>query len=210
MYLDTLYFRVAGVTFKNKDGSDRQKLIYKMPEDTSLYFIRFQYEGQPAFYICALDDNGEEYCIGTVPKDYVADVAAHYDAGHTIDASVFEKLGLDENGKRVEGLSVGVEIRVDFYDSRPDPDAKLYADCDPVDTSPDASQDAAPVAPPAPAPEKKKRTGCLLIAVAWLFIIVGFFWWPAIFIALLFILCALPVVIKNLIAYIKDKKRGKR
>lgn len=206
MFLDSIVFHAAGVTFKNKDGSDRQKLIYKMPEDTSLYFIRFQYEGQPAFYICALDDNGEEYCIGTVPKDYVADVAAHYDAGHTIDAHIVEKVGLDENGKRVEGLSVGVLIQADFYDSRPDPDVKLYADGFPVDTSPDA----APLAPPAPAPEKKKRTGCLLIAVAWLFIIVGFFWWPAIFIGLLFILCALPVVIKNLIAYIKDKKRGKR
>lgn len=77
----TRRLRVAGVTFKNKDGSDRQELIKKLfnrksPFDTNLVLDleEFEYDGAPAYYVIL---NGET--LGTVPADMVKFIKTSYD-----------------------------------------------------------------------------------------------------------------------------------
>lgn len=68
---DYLEFKLAGVTFKNADGTDRQSLLEKYSNDeppfdqnTEAIIRRYEYEGKPAF---ALDVN--RYMFGAVPSE---------------------------------------------------------------------------------------------------------------------------------------------
>ena len=77
----TRRLHVAGVTFKNDDGSDRQELIKKLfnrkpPFDTNLVLDlqKFEYDGAPAYYVIL---NGET--LGTVPADMVKFIKTSYD-----------------------------------------------------------------------------------------------------------------------------------
>ena len=71
--------KVAGVTFKNDDGTSRQKIlrdIYnrKKPFDKKLdvSFEEFEHEGNPAYYVMV---NG--FCIGVVEKSMSAFITAN-------------------------------------------------------------------------------------------------------------------------------------
>lgn len=71
--------KVAGVTFKNPDGTSRQKIlreIYqkKPPFDKKLdiEIEEFEYEGAPAYYVKV---NG--MCIGTVASDMAAFISSN-------------------------------------------------------------------------------------------------------------------------------------
>ena len=77
----TRRLRVAGVTFKNKDGSDRQELIKKLfnreaPFDTTLVLEleEFEYDGAPAYYV-----NVNGATLGTAPADMVKVIKSSYD-----------------------------------------------------------------------------------------------------------------------------------
>lgn len=85
-------FSVAGVTYKNEDGSDRQTILrhikFQDPpyvpagsSDVDVEIKKYSYKGAPAYH-CIV--NG--YIIGSVPADKVQDVAEavkHPDAAVT-------------------------------------------------------------------------------------------------------------------------------
>ncbi len=62
MLLDTLFFRVAGVSFDNDDGSSRQAYISKLQEGDPIGFESFEYQGGLAFHVMTQDDK----CIGSL------------------------------------------------------------------------------------------------------------------------------------------------
>lgn len=149
MFVDCLYFRVVGVTFENDDGSSRQKYISKLHEGDPLGMESFDYEGSVAFHI--LDEN--DHCIGNLPKDHVQFILDHYNAGHRIELSAFEILGRDENGHRIDGFNLGVEVSLTVYDdSIPDPESAS----DPLPGS--------PVRELSEIPNKKPKSGRIMIA----------------------------------------------
>lgn len=157
MLIDCLYFRVAGVSFDNDNGTSRQNYISKLHEYDALGLQSFEYEGETAFHV--LDEH--KHCIGSLPKENIDFILQHYEAGHKIVLYVNEILGLDENGKLIDGYNYGVDVAVEVYDDRPD-EVKV--------------PDAEPVDPPAATPQKKerKKTGRVLIGFG-VFFAIGFF-----------------------------------
>lgn len=124
MLVTTLDFRAAGVTFNNPDGSSRQKAINEIRKEDWVHnvgFSRFEYEGRPAFYIlCGTD------CVGVVPSVYVNDFVEWFNKGYRVDGIISDVLGCDEDGNRIEGYSLGLEICAYVYDdSVPDPEPAL-------------------------------------------------------------------------------------
>lgn len=150
MHLDFMYFRAAGVTFENDDGSSRQRYISKLYEGQQLFLVPYEYEGSPAYHITDCYD----HCIGNVPSVYVNDIHTHLAAGHKLDCSVSELLGYDEDGHRIEDYNLGVEVYVGIYDDQPEPDVTV----DPVE----------PIQPetiePVPETKQKRKTGRIMIA----------------------------------------------
>ena len=82
-------FKVAGVTFKNEDGSDRQTILRHIkfqdppyitdPDNVDIEIKHFEYQGEPAFR-CVV--NG--YTIGNVPKAQVQEVADAIEHGAVV------------------------------------------------------------------------------------------------------------------------------
>lgn len=115
MIVDSLFFRVAGVSFENDDGSSRQAYIAKLHEGDPLGLESFDYQGELAFHIITEDD----LCIGSLPRDHIQFVKDHHAQGHFIEASVSEILGRDEDGKCIPGYHLGVEVCMFVYDEKP-------------------------------------------------------------------------------------------
>ncbi|MBD5095034.1 MAG: hypothetical protein HDT26_12340 [Subdoligranulum sp.] len=115
MVLDILFFRVAGVSFDNDDGSSRQAYISKLREGDPIGFESFEYQGELAFHVMTEDD----HCIGNLPKEHISFIKEHYEQGHYFESSVSEILGLDEDGKRIPNYNLGVEVAVNVYDEKP-------------------------------------------------------------------------------------------
>lgn len=157
MYLDCIYFRVAGVSFNNDNGTSRQRYISKLKPFDALGMTSFEYEGNTAFHI--LDEHG--HCIGNLPKEHVDFVLDHYNQGHKITLYITDILGLDEDGHRIDGYNLGVEVCLDVHDDRPDPPKER------TEPEPSAVEDA-------PAPKKKQKTGRVMIGFG-VFFALGFF-----------------------------------
>lgn len=86
-----MMIRVAGVTFKNDDGSSRQAVLKRLAENHSDgYFVSLEpywYEDDTAFRVLC-----DGVCVGNVPKDNVHDVIDIWDdiKSITIHAESFE------------------------------------------------------------------------------------------------------------------------
>lgn len=159
MYLESIICRVSGVTFNNDDGSSRQRYISKLDTIDRLFLVPFEYEGSAAFHIVDCYD----HCIGNLPKEYVNDVLEHQDQGHDIKLSIMDILGKDENGQRIPGYNLGVEIGIDFYDDQPEaPEEKSEP------------KQLAVESPAAPVPKAKQKTGRVMIGFG-VFFALGFF-----------------------------------
>lgn len=157
MYLDCIYFRVAGVSFDNDNGTSRQRYISKLKPFDALGMVSFDYEGDTAFHI--LDEHG--HCIGNLPKEHVDFVLDHYNQGHKITLYITDILGLDEDGHRIDGYNLGVEVCLDVHDDRPDaPEEKS-------ESKPSTFEDV-------PVPKKKRKTGSVMIGFG-VFFALGFF-----------------------------------
>lgn len=159
MFLETLFFRAAGVSYSNDDGTSRQRNISKLRDGERLFLAPYEYEGEPAFHIVDCDDR----CIGNVPKIYIPDILNHKEAGHSMTLSVSDILGKDENGHRISGYNLGVEVAIDFFDDQPEP----------VEENPKPEQPTAELAP-APAHKSKQKTGRVMIGFG-VFFALGFF-----------------------------------
>lgn len=110
-------FRVAGVTFANDDGSQRQTILRHIkfndppyvtePDHLEVNIKAAEYKGEPA-YQCLV--NG--YQIGFVPKDRIADVAEamkHDDV--TVTGFRITGGGTSDDGER---MSYGCEIGIRY------------------------------------------------------------------------------------------------
>lgn len=157
MYLDCIYFRVAGVSFNNDNGTSRQRYISKLKPFDALGIVSFEYEGNTAFHI--LDADG--HCIGNLPKEHVDFVLDHYNQGHKIALYITDILGLDEDGHLIDGYNLGVEVCLDVHDDRPDPPEEK--------AEPESS-----TVEDVPASKKKRKTGNVMIGFG-VFFVVGFF-----------------------------------
>lgn len=64
--------KIAGVTFRNDDGSSRQKYLkeaFVNQGDGTIKFESYEYQGEPAIRVFY-----DDMCIGNIPKDRVQDV----------------------------------------------------------------------------------------------------------------------------------------
>ena len=146
MLIDCLYFRVAGVSFDNENGTSRQRYISKLHPNDPLGMESFDYEGSVAFHILDSDD----HCIGNLPKEHIQYVLDHYNQGHRIVLYVNEILGRDEDGKRIDGYNLGVEVSLDVYDDSIEGESGSDI---PSELSPSVSSKS-----------QKKKTGRIMIA----------------------------------------------
>lgn len=154
MFEDLFTFRVAGVTFNNDNGTSRQRIISGLYQYDSLFLEPFTYEGKPAFHV--VDCSGQ--CVGNVPAKLVDDFVSYRDKGYYIDLTVSEILGRDEDGRRIPGYSLGLEVEVVVSEKWPEPTVPA-PEPDPV------------LAPVAPAQKQKKRTGRVMIGFGVFFIV---------------------------------------
>lgn len=152
MHIDSFLFHVAGVTFNNDDGSSRQRYISKLYDGQRLFLVPFEYEGSPAYHVVDCYD----HCIGNVPSSYINDVRTHLSAGHKLECCVFERLGYDENGHRIDGYNLGIEVGVDVYDDRPEP----VTDTESVETD---TKQPKPIESTIKS-KQKKNTGRIMVA----------------------------------------------
>lgn len=113
-------FRLKGVTFRNEDGSDRQKYLRdikrrKPPFDQklSVSIEEFEYDGKPAMSVTV---NG---CyVGNVPKEIVPQLIEKWDRIDCISA--FDVIGGGKGKYSGESLSYGAEVVVRFFANHQD------------------------------------------------------------------------------------------
>lgn len=154
-----LYEKVVGVTFKNEDGSSRQKYIRQLKDDDFLTFESFEYEGETALRV--LDPRG--HCIGNVPKSLVPTILDYYNKGYEFDIFVADILGKDEFGEWIDGYNAGVEMGIRIYDKK---DRPVYS------TSPGyVPKTPDPVLSSLP---KKKKGSVAMILFGCFFLLMGF------------------------------------
>lgn len=156
-----LYEKVVGVTFKNEDGSSRQKYIRQLDDDDFLTFESFEYEGETALHV--LDPRG--HCIGNVPKSLVPTILDYYNKGYEFDIFVADILGKDEFGEWIDGYNAGVEMGIRIYDKK---DRPVYS------TSPGYVPKSLNPVSSAPSSKEKKKTGRVMIGFG-IFFFIGFF-----------------------------------
>ena len=70
-------FNVAGVTFRNKDGEERQEIIERLHVgcEYNVRIERYTYNGEPAYYVYI-----NSKIVGNVPRNVAAAFAAKEDA----------------------------------------------------------------------------------------------------------------------------------
>lgn len=158
MFLESITFRVAGVTFNNDDGTSRQRYISKFDSFERLFLVPFEHEGSPAFYVVDCYD----HCIGTLPKEYIGEVLEHQKQGHDMKLCVSEILGKDEDGHRISGYNLGVEASIDFFDDLPEPEEEPCIESHVSDT------------PATSSPKENRKTGRVMIGFG-VFFALGFF-----------------------------------
>jgi len=103
--LDLLDFPVAGVTFKNEDGSSRQAILRRIEKgqikDFDTDFELYNYEGSPAIHVLC-----DGMCVGNVPKKYISSVEQIWD--EIVIASLEVESFEDDYGKTIYRADVHV------------------------------------------------------------------------------------------------------
>lgn len=105
-------FNVVGVTFKNKDGEDRQSIIERLQvgAEYNVRLERYLYEGEPAYYVVI-----NEKIVGNVPKKLAAEFAAKEDQDCWLlitKAGIHGGGPLDDDDEFSEEKSYGVHVTV--------------------------------------------------------------------------------------------------
>lgn len=113
-------FSVAGATYQNDDGSDRQTILrhikfqdapYVTGDSADVEIAPFTYRGEPAFRVLI---NG--YQIGNVPREKIADVRDAVD--HGAQVSGFQVTG-GGKGRDGSNLYYGCDIALRYPDGVP-------------------------------------------------------------------------------------------
>lgn len=105
-------FNVVGVTFKNKDGEDRQSIIERLQvgAEYNVRLERYLYEGKPAYYVVI-----NEKVVGNVPKSLAAQFSAKEDQDCWLlitNAGVHGGGPMDDDDEFPEEKSYGVHVTV--------------------------------------------------------------------------------------------------
>lgn len=105
-------FNVVGVTFKNKDGEDRQSIIERLQvgAEYNVRLERYLYEGEPAYYVVI-----NEKVVGNVPKSLAAQFSAKEDQDCWLlitNAGVHGGGPMDDDDEFPEEKSYGVHVTV--------------------------------------------------------------------------------------------------
>ena len=114
MVFDALFHtKIVGVTFKNDDGSDRQRIIRnlarngELEEGTELFF--FPQPTNPYDSNCVLVKAGNGQTLGSLSRDMAAKIAPQIRQGYTFKVYVASQTGGDI------GYAYGVNIKVERY-----------------------------------------------------------------------------------------------
>lgn len=109
----TFHTKVVGVTFKNDDGSDRQRIIRNLiregalEEGTELFFV--PQPTNPHDSNCVLVQTGNGQTLGTLSRDVAAQVSPQIRQGYTFKVYVASQTGGDI------GYAYGINIKVERY-----------------------------------------------------------------------------------------------
>lgn len=99
----TIHTKVAGVTFRNSDGSSRQENLSYCISGGPVEFEHFTYQGAPAYAV---------FCgglqIGNLPADLARDLY-ELDDSYTFVGDIDEVTGGDD------GLKYGCNLRIELY-----------------------------------------------------------------------------------------------
>ena len=114
MVLDaTFHTKIVGVTFKNDDGSDRQRIIRnlarngELDEGTELFFVPQPDNPYDSNCVQVRASNGQT--LGTLSREMAAKIAPQISQGYTFKAYVASQTGGDI------GYAYGVNLKVDRY-----------------------------------------------------------------------------------------------
>lgn len=100
--------KVAGVTFKNEDGTDRQKLISKLHIGEELKLLPYIYENRNAVYVKTLNDE----VLGNIPSEHTSQICNKL-SNNIIEKVIVKEVDsfIDENNKKVYYLKIKIFIR---------------------------------------------------------------------------------------------------
>ena len=105
-----LTFKAAGVTFKNEDGTDRQKILrpFKWGDEAidEVTLEHYLYEDTDAYYIKINDK-----IVGNVPKNYIEKVNDAYYGIADITAEVYG----GDNAEDGTHKSYGCEVTIEYW-----------------------------------------------------------------------------------------------
>lgn len=100
--------KVAGVTFKNNDGTDRQKIISKLYVGEELKLFPYKHEGQNAVYVMTLNNK----IAGNIPAENTTEIC------NKINSNKIEKITvkevdnfINENNKNIYYLIVNIFVK---------------------------------------------------------------------------------------------------
>ena len=109
--MEVFFEKVVGVTFKNKDGSNRQDYIKQLEDNEPLELELYEYEGAPAVRV----NNQYGQCIGHLRKEFAPEIHKYYQAGYIFEINVSNIFGKDKYGHWIKGYNAGVEIVITAY-----------------------------------------------------------------------------------------------
>ena len=98
MSVDDYYLKVAGVTFKNPDGSDRQLIIRNLNAGDRLYFIAEPDNPYDSKAVRIETEDGQQ--VGFVPQKYnsqIFDNLIYHRGEYTLTVSALTGGGFDTN-----------------------------------------------------------------------------------------------------------------
>lgn len=104
----TWVLKISGVTFKNDDGTDRQKIIQKLSIGQELKLVPYKYKNQDAIYVKTLDDK----ILGNIPADNTYELCNKISNNKILKVTVanIDKF-LNENNKNIYYLKIKLFIQ---------------------------------------------------------------------------------------------------
>lgn len=136
---------VAGVTFRNPDGSNRQAIVGSLREGEALTLRREPSNPHDRNAIAVLDQSGRQ--VGFIPRNEAVTLARSLDAGSHADAEVEKVVG-----GYGPGISLGLRVRITLREGQPS--AGQARSSTPV--RPDPPPGAAPTLRPQPPPQPSR------------------------------------------------------
>lgn len=97
--------KVSGVTFKNDNGTDRQKLLKNISKDQQLKLVPYKYLDKDAIYVETLNDE----ILGNIPAKHTINILEKINNNTIIKVSVKEvDKFLNEDNKYIYYLIIQI------------------------------------------------------------------------------------------------------